>query len=312
MSSVGQVSGTVCESRLVTSLSFPFRFSDDCFPATIERVHYNGRRGLELDSVAHQDLAQARRPALIHAHPGHELYVLGWVKRARPLIFVLTDGSGHTTQGRSGSTSSLVERLGATKGEVFCPLTDRAIYDAILTGDLLLFENLLETIVRSLIANEIDLVAGDAVEGFNPSHDICRFLIDGAVEAVKRRTGRVISNYEIRLTALEKGEPDRHDHQCRHLVLSPDALQEKLQAACSYKGLQGEVRDHMHACGLEYFRTECFRKAPARRSVDLVAHTPFYEKVGQQRVQDGIYKTPLRYRDHVMPIFDAISHYATR
>ena len=265
-----------------------------------------------MNSVAHQDLARVRRPALIHAHPGHELYVFGWVKLTRPRIFVLTDGSGHTTQGRSDSTSSLIESLGATKGEVFCPLTDRAIYDAILTGNLQLFENLLETIARSLIANEIDFVAGDAVEGFNPSHDICRFLIDGAVETVKRRTGRIISNYEIRLTALEKGQPDRHDHECRHLILSPDALEEKLQAAYAYQGLEAEAREHMRACGLEYFRTECFRSATPRQSADLAAHTPFYEKVGQQRVQDGIYKTPLRYRDHVMPVIDAISSYATR
>jgi len=262
-----------------------------------------------LDS-AHEDLARIRSPALIHAHPGHELYVLGWVKRARPRIFVLTDGSGHTTRGRSDSTASLIEGLGAKRGEVFCPLTDRAIYDAILTGNISLFQTLLETIAGSFIAHDIDFVAGDAVEGFNPSHDICRFLIDGAVALVKRRTGQIIPNYEIQLTAWENGQPDRHDTECRHLVLSNDALEQKLQAAYAYQGLQAEVLEHTGVSGCEYFRTECFRKVPPRANAGP-ADTPYYEKVGRERVRTGIYQTALRYRDHVLPIFDAISDYAT-
>ena len=27
----------------------------------------------------------------------------------------------------------------------------------------------------------VNYVAGDAVEGFNPAHDVCRLIVDGAV-----------------------------------------------------------------------------------------------------------------------------------
>ena len=263
-----------------------------------------------MDLLAHEELARLRCPALIQAHPGHELYVLGWVKLVRPRIFVLTDGSGQTAGSRSESTASLIDELRATKGEVFCPLTDRAIYDAILAGDLSLFENLLETITGALIANAVDFVAGDSAEGFNPSHDICRFLIDGAVTLVKRRTGQTIPNYEIRLTTWENRQPDRHGPGCLHLELSTEALKEKLRAAYAYQGLQAEVRAHTDFCGPEHFRTECFRKALAQPNDDP-ADTRHYERVGQQRVREGIYRTPLRYRDHIRPIFYAIGEYAT-
>ena len=37
---------------------------------------------------------QQRKAALIVAHPGHELRVHHWMELARPLVLVLTDGSG--------------------------------------------------------------------------------------------------------------------------------------------------------------------------------------------------------------------------
>jgi hypothetical protein len=261
-----------------------------------------------LDS-AHEDLSRIRSPALIHAHPGHELYVFGWVKLARPRIFVLTDGSGRTSRGRAQSTANLIDSVGAKKGEIFCPLTDQAIYDAILTGNISLFETLLETIASALIAHDIDFVAGDAVEGFNPSHDICRFLIDGAVALVKRRTGQVIPNYEISLTTWEHGKPERHDSECRHLILSDVSLEQKLRSAFAYEELREEVLEHTRANATEHFRTECFRKVRTELSA-RISDTPYYERVGQERVRDGIYRTPLRYREHVLPIFDAVCNYA--
>src|SRR5438552_300306 len=73
------------------------------------------------------------RAALVIAHPGHELRVHAWVELARPLAFVLTDGSGHTGQSRLASTSRLLERTGAAPGGIYGRLTDRALYAAIRT-----------------------------------------------------------------------------------------------------------------------------------------------------------------------------------
>src|SRR5438552_2179679 len=83
-----------------------------------------------------------RRAALVIAHPGHELRVHAWVELAQPLAFVLTDGSGHTGQSRLASTSRLLERTGAAPGGIYGRLTDRALYPAILGGDVALFTGL--------------------------------------------------------------------------------------------------------------------------------------------------------------------------
>jgi hypothetical protein len=46
--------------------------------------------------------------ALIIAHPGHEIRVHGWLERAKPVVYVLTDGSGRSGQSRLASTARLL------------------------------------------------------------------------------------------------------------------------------------------------------------------------------------------------------------
>jgi hypothetical protein len=78
---------------------------------------------------------EGSRAALVVAHPGHELRVHHWLERARPLVLVLTDGSGHTEHSRLQRTTALLERAGATPGRIYGRLSDRDLYRAILSGD---------------------------------------------------------------------------------------------------------------------------------------------------------------------------------
>src|SRR5262245_62950864 len=77
----------------------------------------------------------AGRSALVIAHPGHELRVHGWLEQTRPLVFVLTDGSGGAGRPRIDSTARVLERVGAKPGAIFGRFADRELYAAILAGD---------------------------------------------------------------------------------------------------------------------------------------------------------------------------------
>src|ERR1700733_13075391 len=59
-----------------------------------------------------------KRPAVFVGHPGHELRVLGWLAETRPRVHVLTDGSGASGCSRLPSTSRLLDRIEACRGEV--------------------------------------------------------------------------------------------------------------------------------------------------------------------------------------------------
>src|SRR5437870_6297770 len=121
------------------------------------------------------------RAALFIAHPGHELMVHGWLELMRPLVFVLTDGSGRTNQSRLESTTEIVNQTGAKLGCIYGRLTDRAAYSAILDREFDVFIRLAKELAKAFIAQRIDYVAGDAVEGYSPTHDVCRLVINVTV-----------------------------------------------------------------------------------------------------------------------------------
>ncbi|HWT08976.1 MAG TPA: hypothetical protein VN329_07410, partial [Roseomonas sp.] len=75
------------------------------------------------------------RPLLIVAHPGHELRLFAWMERERPLLCILTDGSGSIAPARTQYSDALARGCGALRGPVFGAMSDRDWYAAILSGD---------------------------------------------------------------------------------------------------------------------------------------------------------------------------------
>src|SRR5205823_28552 len=92
-----------------------------------------------------------RRGALVVAHPGHEMRVYAWLKFARPLVFVLTDGSGRSGKSRLPSTSRILEQVEAVSGCIYGRLTDAQIYSAMLNVDVDCFVGLAAELADALM-----------------------------------------------------------------------------------------------------------------------------------------------------------------
>jgi hypothetical protein len=249
-------------------------------------------------------------PGLIVGHPGHELRVFGWISEYKPRTYVLTDGSGQSGASRLPSTAQLLAPLGIQTDQVFGVISDSSLYRAILEQETAWFVAILNRITDSLIEERIDLVVADAMEGFNPAHDLCRILVDGGVAAVKRKTGRTISNYKFCLTEWERSRQEQHDKACFHFVLDDDALRRKIEAAQKYGELKDEVREAIALCGVEYFRIECLKEVAEPFGLHDYTGRPDYEIWGEQRVAEGTYESVIRYEQHVFPIIDAIRTHA--
>ena len=247
-----------------------------------------------------------RRPALVVGHPGHELRVFGWMCEHRPLVCVLTDGSGRHGISRLASTAKLIAQSGARSGEVFGPVSDSGMYRALLEKNIPLFLDILNDIADSMVRHDIDFVAGDASEGFNPTHDICRVLVNGAVALAERASGRPISNYEFCLTEWEQHCQERHDSRCMHLRLEDEMLRRKLDAAAGYVEMKDEVRQAIAERGEEYFRVECFRKVSRPLAQVEDSGKPYYETWGEQRVAQGEYGSVIRLNEHMLPVMAAV------
>jgi len=252
-----------------------------------------------------------KKPALLAAHPGHELKVFGWIAAYKPRIYVITDGSGHGGVSRLPSTMQLLAPLGIEVDEIFGLISDRELYQAILDMRISWFLGILDRIADSFIANRVDLVLGDALEGFNPAHDICRMLADAAATIVNRKAGRTISNYRYCLTEWDRNRREHHDEVCSHFILDDDGLRRKIEAAERYVELKDEVRNALAIRGVEYFRVECLKKVGTPFLQWDYSGKPDYEVWGEKRVEAGKYQSVIRYHQHIAPIADAIRGHAT-
>jgi hypothetical protein len=249
------------------------------------------------------------RAALIAGHAGHELKVFGWMAECRPRVCCITDGSGGSTgKSRVGSTRATIAAAGAQASELLGITSDEEIYRAILEQDLGWFRSTADALAAALVREQIELVAGDAAEGFNPTHDLCRVLINAAVEMAEATSGRRIANLAFPLADSEFGKPLQHDGECLHLRLAEPALAAKLKAAQDYHEMQAEVQRALAFAGREYFREECLREVRQFGLDETV--TPFYESCGERRVEAGKYEAVIRLREHVLPIVEDLRAHA--
>lgn len=268
----------------------------------------DARRGEHTLAGYHAGMGGTARSALLVAHPGHELRVHGWLERERPLVFVLTDGSGNAGISRLPSTCEVLRRAGARPGPVFGRFSDREIYEVILEGRIDALTALVHEIAAALDEEKVDQVACDAIEGFNPSHDLCRLLAGAAVAATARRAGLGTGHPPVLYDFLLEGRPDGAGG-ARDLRLELDRaeLERKLAAARTYPEMAGEVERALARHGAERFRIECLRAvAPEVGVEDLVTDPPFYELHGERQVAAGQYRRVLRFREHFLPVARAL------
>ncbi|HEV7671338.1 MAG TPA: hypothetical protein VGS22_22700 [Thermoanaerobaculia bacterium] len=246
--------------------------------------------------------------ALVVAHPGHELRVHGWLERARPIVFVLTDGSGRGAS-RLESTTRLLAAAGATPGSIYGRFSDREIYSALLAGETERFVEVAAELAEALREAGIQIVAGDALEGFNPGHDLCRLLIDAAVARLAR-DGRAVRNLQFPLEEHPTAETGENGPTDLALDLDDPAFARKLAAARSYPEMAGEVEAALARFGPAAFRREHLAAAVTPPLAALYEQTPFFERHGERRVAEGHYRAVLRGREHLVPVASALARWA--
>ncbi|PYR76252.1 MAG: hypothetical protein DMF86_12875 [Acidobacteria bacterium] len=248
-----------------------------------------------------------RKSAVIVAHPGHELMIYHWIERHRPLYCCLTDGSGGRAVSRVASTTRLLEGAGAVRGPICGRYSDKQIYRLLLDKQVHAFVGLMSELAEALSAAGVECVAGDATEGFNPVHDVCRILIDGAVAMVRRQTRRQLRNYEFVLDSAPGGAAASPTDGAEVLRLDGAALERKIAAALGYPEMRAEVEAAVARFGRQAFAVEVLKPAGVTSPGARFEHEPpTYERHGQMRVNEGLYSEIITYGDHVRPVLRAV------
>jgi len=154
---------------------------------------------------------------------------------------------------------------------------------------------------------DMPILSWNMLEGFNPSHDVCRFVIDGAVTLAARQTGRAIDSSDFVLEGRPDACPETSRDAATWLRLDDAALDRKIDAALQYPELRDEVHAALQRFGRGAFAVECLRPVTTALMLDTFdRELPAYERYGEQRVREGRYTEIIRYRQHVLPVRAAI------
>jgi hypothetical protein len=242
--------------------------------------------------------------ALIIGHPGHELRAYAFIKKYKPDVFILTDGSGSHKASRLDQSIKLLDSLGAKFQDTIKIFSDIELYNIILEQELSKISSYKNNLKDIIIENNYDLVVGDALEGFNPTHDICRYLINGIVsDILADNNSKTILNYDFVLDSAPNNIPIDDNIGGLSLKLSDEEYQEKLNAAMNYPELKYEVETAIEKYGKEVFLWESFGMVLDINQIsNWGSLKPYYEIFGENRVKKGLYSQLITFEKHIKPI----------
>ncbi|MEP6940129.1 MAG: hypothetical protein ABI846_10215 [Rudaea sp.] len=231
--------------------------------------------------------------------------LFGWIAQTRPLVAILTDGSGSTGVSRIDISGELIGRLG---GEIVMAgrFAEPDLYELIRSGDAEPLAAVVADLAALLQVEGSDLIVSDADEGYHPGHDLCTPI--AACAAALCHTSPRHCEYRV------VGDSRACSAHASLLALDDTTLSEKIDTARRYAAesgatLSAEVAFMFDAYGEESFRYEYLFPAGSE-GPQLHDGLRYYEKRGEERVREGRYREVLRHATHVEPLVAALRRHS--
>jgi hypothetical protein len=253
--------------------------------------------------------AELRTPvSLVVAHPGHELLALGWLTRVRPLVFVVTDGSGRDADPRIGASAKLLAGGLGTRASIFGRWTDRELYDALYEGRFQPFLALRDELVEAWCGQKIRTVICDAYERRILMHDVVQITASAAVAAAAQR-GVAIDLLELPIYLGPLDARPGNPPLAASLAITNEILAKKIEAAQAYESavVRHEVEEFLRQRTAEGFRVESLLRSMPRTPDEWDKEPkPEWEAHGERLLTEGVYDRVIRLRDHLVPLARAL------
>jgi hypothetical protein len=165
------------------------------------------------------------RTLSVFSHPNHELAIFGIIQRVRPHLLYLTDGGGEE---RVKETRNGLARLGLLDQATFLPYSEQSFYDALLSRDVLFFSEVRDAIRSRYRAVLPEQITCDAVEFYNPVHDIALPLVISAVGGQRNVfEAPLIYQREDGNFGVQIAPPELRDGQSEMKLTDEEALQKR-------------------------------------------------------------------------------------
>lgn len=246
---------------------------------------------------------------IVFSHPNHEISVLGTIRRLQPHIVFLTDGGG-------------IERVEETKRGLstyldpqslhFLDYKEPDLYAALLDVDLPFYRRIVADVAAVLDRLRPRTVYCDAVEFYNPVHDITLPVVRSAL------AGRAATVLEIPLVHQRSAPDGGYELQRVPAALAAEAvvteltdaeLAEKIATLNSgvYRTLFAALGDFILKSVPTHARHEQFlaarRELPAPASGQAIR----YDRRGRELLARGAVSRAITYRDHYVPVYRGLT-----
>jgi hypothetical protein len=255
------------------------------------------------------DLADLGGPHLfVFGHPNHELAVFGALQRLRPATVFLTDGGGPE---RLDQTREGLAAIGLLERATFLGFDENDFYAELLGGETSLFRQVAAAVRPAIAAAEPACLFADAVEFYNPVHDLTLPIALAALD------GRPARCFEVPLIYESADEAGRHVVQrvapwrgggLLQLTLTPAELAAKRRARDHvYTRLVGQLQPLLGGLtDAELAREDFAAAAPVPRP-PAPGQALRYEHRGELLHRQGKVGRVIRYAEHYAPVAAALA-----
>ncbi len=252
-------------------------------------------------------LAPGATTLFVFSHPNHELAVFGLLQRLRPRLVYLTDGGGEQ---RVAQTREGLARIGLADQATFLNYAEQTFYDALLARDVRLFEDVAGRVREQCHAVQPRQVFCDAVEFYNPLHDLSLPIVSAALRETPEAVFEVPLVYQTAASretyAVQRLPPSRRDGQIE-LALSAEELAGKQHArAHGYAMVQQQMGPVLSELTDEHLAREIVVPAPVALPTPGPDCTLRYEWRAQRLLESGAIARAITYADHYLPVASAL------
>ncbi len=252
--------------------------------------------------------ADARR-LMVFGHPAHELALFGLLQRHEPAVIVLTDGGEpeRVEQSRAGFAS-----IGLGHDNCYLGFAESEFYDRLLARDFEFFLSVSRAVEAEIERLQPDQIFCDAVEFYNPVHDLTLPLVQRA-----SRVRPKCEIYEVPLVYQVPGEeesyaiqriPDALETRRFRQLLNAEELRRKVHARDRiYLNLRAQFGPDFINLPETHLAEEQFASAGDALAAPLeTGRAMRYEWRARALRDAGAITEIITYREHFRPVVEAL------
>jgi hypothetical protein len=241
---------------------------------------------------------------IVFSHPNHELAIFGYLQKVRPYLLYLTDGGGET---RKEQTRLGLSSIGLLDHASFMDHTEESFYNALIRCDSNFFAAVAEEVRLHVEALSPKEILCDAVEFYNPIHDMSLPVV---LAALRGCSGRAV--FEVPLIYQEPGGVEtyvvqrvpvsRSSGQIDFQLSEQELVNKILARDQIYTILTDQLGDVICKLALAHTRSEVI--VPARLSVPKPEPHVFlrYERRAETLAATGEIEHKITYDHHYLSV----------